>query len=246
MYKELSFVALVLKKQPLGEADEIITLFSEEEGKVRAVSKSSKLSTSKLQYSLQPLFLTKVALAGRGSLPKLIQASTIKIFTGILKNPDKIAVWFVVAEFLIKLLPDGQPNQDLYKTTVRFLEFLDTVEVDKEFAEFGLLKYKIEVLKAVGLGIHIVPSLESGRQLMFSSSKGGFYYNATSSNNGFIDSEGVLVSDGLWKQFNNFDSTDYNDLKTVSKSSEIDKLTGLVSQFVSYQLDREIKAEKYL
>ncbi len=239
--REFSFTALVLKKQLLGEADEIVTLFSKDQGKIRSVSKSSKLSTSKLQYSLQPLFLSEVSLAGRGNLPKLIHANTTKVFSKVLESQNKIAIWFVVVELVVRILPDELSNPDLFNETIEFLEFLDDTNVGKETAELGLLRYKIKALKAVGLGIHNIPRLEPGRQLMFSSSRGGFYYNT-----GRLDGEGTAVSENLWHDFENLNLSSLDSLKLFKKDVETSKLEKLVSQFVSYQLDREIKSEKYL
>lgn len=250
MSRESSFPALIIKKQQLGEADEIITLFSRTEGKVRAVSKSSKLISSKLSHALQPLFLIDVAISGKTSLPKLIRANILESYSAVHANPVRVSLWFVIAELIIKLVPDNQPNEGLYESVIEFLNFLNSSEnlTDSEL-ELGLLKFKLSAMEVTGLAIHDILQLESGKKLLFSSSKGGFYYEGTSSGRfGSLGArsiaDSVLVTDSIWRGFHELQQSEFNNLpKSAPWSNELSKL---VSNFISYQLEREIKSEKYL
>ena len=60
--------ALVLRSVPLGEADLLVTLFTREAGKVRAVAKGARRSTAKLVGHLEPLTVTRLALSRGRSL----------------------------------------------------------------------------------------------------------------------------------------------------------------------------------
>ena len=55
--------ALVLRSVPLGEADLLVTLFTRESGKVRAVAKGARRTTAKLVGHLEPLTVTRLALS---------------------------------------------------------------------------------------------------------------------------------------------------------------------------------------
>jgi DNA repair protein RecO (recombination protein O) len=79
MSRENTYAALVLKKQPLNEADELITVFTKEIGKLRVLAKSVKFAKSKLQYSLQSLFLVNLTVTG-GGLPKIIGVEVVNLF----------------------------------------------------------------------------------------------------------------------------------------------------------------------
>jgi DNA repair protein RecO len=63
--KELLTKAWVLDRIPAGEADELVTLYTEVFGKVRARAKSIRKITSKVSAHLQPLALTQVRLIHR-------------------------------------------------------------------------------------------------------------------------------------------------------------------------------------
>jgi DNA repair protein RecO (recombination protein O) len=240
--RESSFTALVIKKQPLGEADEIVTLFSRGEGKVRAVAKSSKLATSKLQYALQPLFLIDATIAGKANLPKLIRANVIKSYAILRDFPQRVATWFVVAELLIRLLPDGAPNETLYDSVLLFLAFMNgPAEITDAELELALLKFKLDAMAATGLAIHDIAKLDRAKTLLFSPSKGGFYYDAAGRKG---SADATAINAAVWKGFQDLKTAEFNNLPPVA--SWQNELSKLISSFISYQLEREIKSEKYL
>lgn len=242
MPRELSFPALVIKKQPLGEADEIVTLFSREQGKLRAVAKSSKLATSKLQYALQPLFLIDVAISGNNNLPKLIHASIIESYSNLYSHPQRVLAWFVVAELLIRLLPDNQPNKNLYDSVLSFLAFLNSAkDLSNSAVEAGLLKFKLSAMSKTGLEIHDVAQLQPDKTLLFSPSKGGFYYDSATGSGG---ADSVTVKEPVWQNFQDLKSADFS--KLPKSNPWLAELSKLISNFISYHLEREIKSEKYL
>ena len=125
MSREQIYTAFVLKRMDYGETDQIITLFSLEEGKLRALVKAAKLPTSKLQPMLQPLFKVSVTLVGNGGLPKVIAARALKSFPGFYQDPSKLSCWYLVSELLNKALGDGSANEALYDLVDEYLEFLD-------------------------------------------------------------------------------------------------------------------------
>ncbi len=245
MSREQSFNAIVIKKQPLGEADEIITLFAEDIGKVRAVAKSTKLTTSKLQHALQPTFVIQCAVAGKTSLPKLIRASITQSFPNLIANYDCIAGWFVAAELLIKLLPDNEPNAELYSETLLLLNFLNSIQANnKQKLDLGILKYKLCAMQSSGLGIHSVGQLESDKTLLFSVAKGGFYYKIATPTSSGLDADSIVVNSSLWVLFESLIATNYENL-VVDNPNLVQQLEKLVNNFISYQLDRELKADQY-
>ena len=246
MARESSFTALIIKKQPLGEADEIVTLFSREQGKVRAVAKSSKLATSKLQYALQPMFLVDAALSGKTSLPKLIRASIVESYANLRGQPPRVATWFVVAELLIKLLADAAPNESLYQSTLALLSFLNTEkDLTNSQLELGLLKFKLDAMQATGLAVHDIARLDPEKTILFSPSKGGFHYGPGNSRSGSADS--VSVRETVWQGFRDLKSGGFDTLPdSADAASWQGELSKLVTGFISYQLEREIKSEKYL
>ena len=147
MARELNFTAIILKKQPLGEADEIITFFTRESVKIRGLAKSVKLAKSKLQNSLQTLFLVDLSVAGSGNLPKIIRAQPEETFPNLRENLFLIKQAFYVSELVLKFTPDGQKNEKLFDLLLEFLKFLQT---NNGSLELALAKFKTDFLSAIG------------------------------------------------------------------------------------------------
>jgi DNA repair protein RecO (recombination protein O) len=69
--------AVVLRTQKLGEADRIITLLTREHGRVRAVAKGVRRTTSRLGARVEPFMLIDVQLYAGRSLDIVTQVETI-------------------------------------------------------------------------------------------------------------------------------------------------------------------------
>ena len=149
MPHEAPYTAVILKKQPYKEADEIITLYTKQAGKVRALAKSVKSPKSKLQQKLQALFFVEVILAG-GKMPKIIGVETLDVFAGLRENLEALKRAFYGTELILKFTPDEQPNPQLFSLLHDFLFSLAKTSEEKVF-DLILAKFKIGILEALGL-----------------------------------------------------------------------------------------------
>ena len=74
--------AVVLRTHQLGEADRIITLLTRSKGKIRAVAKGVRRTSSKFGGRLEPFQHIDVQFAeGRGSLEVVTQAEALHVST---------------------------------------------------------------------------------------------------------------------------------------------------------------------
>jgi DNA repair protein RecO (recombination protein O) len=74
--------AIVLRTQKLGEADRIITLLTRSSGRVRAVAKGVRRTTSRFGSRLEPFTHVDLQLAEGRSLDVVTQAETLHPFAG--------------------------------------------------------------------------------------------------------------------------------------------------------------------
>ncbi|HYV33319.1 MAG TPA: DNA repair protein RecO [Candidatus Limnocylindria bacterium] len=151
MSRETKLTAIILKKQPFKEGDEIITLFTKEQGKVRVLAKSVKSAKSKLQQKLQALFLVEMIVT-TGEFPKIIGVEALQVYHHLRENLQAMKMAFYAIELVLKITVDEQPNENLFNSLKNFLEFLDA-EKQQEILNLGLAKFKIEILEVSGLGM---------------------------------------------------------------------------------------------
>ncbi len=233
--KENTYTGIILKKQPFGDTDEIITLFTKEQGKVRVLAKSVKSAKSKLQQKLQALFFVEVRVT-TGTLPKVIGVETVKTYSSLRENLEGLRYAFYSLEFVLKFSADEQKNEKLFFIFESFLEFLNS-SPNVEILDLGLLKFKLSALETVGFAVHYPPQAHSDQRLYFSPASGGF-----SSNPG-----GVTVTWEGYQLFLQLKTARPADVAVLKFSPQsLSQLQALMSEFIEYQLERKIKSEVYL
>lgn len=137
--------AISLKTAPFAEADKMVTLFTKERGKVRAIAKGARKIPSRLCGRVETLTYGDYFIAKGRSLDIISQCQVIETFQGIRDQESPL----LSALFIIKLVNsgtvDGQRHPELFDLTLRFLHRLKTGEnprlVAKQFVkEFVLLE----------------------------------------------------------------------------------------------------------
>ncbi len=244
MPRERTIESFILKRTDYGEADQIITLFSREEGKVRALVKAAKLPTSKLQPLLQPLFETRVSLTGSKDsvgLSKVIGVQLVKSYGGILDSEAKLGAWYVVSELLIRALADHAPNEPLFEELEQYAIFLHGTDLDSAQVKQSVIQFQIKALATLGLGIRsftvMSAPLAEHEKLWFSLDRGGF-----------INEDSVDAIPIRWEVFQSFrvlaEQSYQHGVGVVF--SDLGNLAQLINRFVIHQLERDIKSHQSL
>ncbi len=235
MSREHILEAFILKKQDFGETDQIITIFSKQEGKLRCMVKAAKLPTSKLQPALQPLFRTQITLASASSLPKVIRTQTLNTYSKLYADPEKLQLWFVVAEFLTKAVGDGAPNEQLYDEISTYLHFLQHTDMDEQQLQFSILQFQLKALAVIGLGLRI-EQLQSGEAVWFSQQHGGLTNHGTGA-------DSAQLTQLQYELLTQLVTGEYA-VRVVSLEDQ-QRLAQIIISFITYQLERELKSQRF-
>jgi DNA repair protein RecO (recombination protein O) len=110
---------VVLRTIRLGEADRIVTLMTEQHGKVRAVAKGVRRTKSKFGSRLEPL--SHVALLGwqgRGDLDIVNQVEVIDTFRVVREDLDRMATAMSMLEVVDQIGQERHGNPRLYEMLV--------------------------------------------------------------------------------------------------------------------------------
>ena len=122
---------VVLRTYKLGEADRIIVLLTEAHGKVRAVAKGVRRTSSKFGARLEPL--SHVALLmwhGRGELDIVNQAEVVDHFRAVREDLEKMGQGLSMLEAVDQLAQEGHPDPRLYSMLVGALRALADPELE--------------------------------------------------------------------------------------------------------------------
>ncbi|MFL6160398.1 MAG: DNA repair protein RecO [Marmoricola sp.] len=122
--------AIVLRTHKLGEADRIITLLTRQHGRVRAVARGVRRTTSKFGSRLEPFTHVDLQLSEGRSLDHITQAETLSPFrAGIGGDYDRYTAGTVMLETADRLVPEErEPSVQQFLLLVGGLRVLSTGE----------------------------------------------------------------------------------------------------------------------
>jgi DNA repair protein RecO (recombination protein O) len=122
--------AVVLRAQKLGESDRIVTLFTRRHGRIRAVAKGIRKTTSKYGGRLEPFGHIDIQWAqGRSDLHTIAQVEGIELYGGhLMEDYPRYTAASAIAETAERLSPmESEPALRLYLLTLGAFGALATV-----------------------------------------------------------------------------------------------------------------------
>lgn len=116
--------ALVLKRIPLGEKDKIVTLYTREYGKLNAVAKGARRTTSRLSGATEPLMYLHGLLAEGMNLDIVTQADVRESFPGLRADFGLFLRATYACELLDRLTVERDPQADYFDLLLSTLYIL--------------------------------------------------------------------------------------------------------------------------
>jgi DNA repair protein RecO (recombination protein O) len=138
--------AIVLKRQNLGEADRIVTLYTPDEGKLRAVAKGVRRPASRLAGHLELFSLSLVQLARGRELDVLTQAETREAFRNVREDLGRTSQAYYALELVDRFTPDRLEHRAVFHLLRELLEALDAPAP----SPLALHYFTLHVLAALG------------------------------------------------------------------------------------------------
>ena len=153
--------ALSLRKMPLGEADLLLTLYTRDAGKLRAVAKGARKTTSKLVGYFEPLTLNRLALAQGRNLDIVTQAQVIDNFSALKSSLTSLTEGLYIAELLDGFGSEANPNPELYQLSLEVLRAVGQAPA----SELPLRFFELHLLRASGFMPELYHCVECRRTL---------------------------------------------------------------------------------
>lgn len=117
--------AIVLKRTDIGEADRILTLFTPNKGKMRAVAKGIRRPISKKAGHLELLTRSQMQVALGRNLDIITQVEGRENFLHLRRELWHMTCGYYTAELVDRFLEDLTPHQDIYALLLEALRYLE-------------------------------------------------------------------------------------------------------------------------
>ena len=119
--------AVVLKSQRWGEADRIVTFYTEQLGKIRGVARGARRMKSRLGGTLEPLSLIDLTVFEKApdTLVRISQADIISSLGKLRENLSLMSAAARMVNMVKAITPDRDPNSTIFNTLVGGLQSLE-------------------------------------------------------------------------------------------------------------------------
>lgn len=166
--------AIVLKKINLGEADNIVTLYTPNFGKIRAVAKGVRRPKSKLGGHIELLTQSTFLLAQGRNLDIITQSQTIESFLPLRTNLWRTGCAIYIAELVDQFTVEQVENYPVYRLLQNSLNWLCVARN----SQIALRYFELNLLSQLGYlpELYVCPNCRSQltpRMNLFSATDGG-------------------------------------------------------------------------
>lgn len=229
----------------LGEADRIITLYTPDRGKVRAVVKGARRAKSRKGGFLQPLTHVRVSMAEGRSLDQVVEAETVASFRAVREDLGLVSTGLYLAELVDAFSADGAVNPSEFRLLVDALTVLKSTERPEQMARY----FETRLLGVAGFGPELRQCVDCGEVLsagdhVFSCAGGGLVCPECRSR---TDGALIHVSLNAIKVLRFFQATDFPQALELPLTERlIQDLRRVLSTYITYVLEREPRSAEFM
>ena len=168
-------LAIVLSRRDWREYDQLVSLYTREEGRREALARGVKKPVSKLSPHLFPWFALEVEIVAGAAIDHLIKAVPVQSFAGVVSDAAKLATVRYATKLLYHLTPEQQADRRVFDLALSLLAFLNAASSVPESVSYGFV---FKLLAALGLAPRLDDCVRCGSStfkspLLFSVTEGG-------------------------------------------------------------------------
>src|SRR5215211_8962870 len=157
--------AVVLRSLRLGEADRVLHLYTRDRGRVGAVAKGIRKTTSRFGGRLEPLSHVALQLhQGSGELQTVTGVDLVRSHATAREQPYRLGMGLIGAEAMLRLFTNEERNDRAFTALMRFLDVLDDVDARPGRAALDplVLAFQLKLLWLSGYLPHLTSCVECG------------------------------------------------------------------------------------
>lgn len=232
---------IIIRRRNFGEADRILTIYTERRGKVSTIAKGVRRPLSKLAGHLELFYLTDFHLAEGKNLHTITGAVLIDDYRNIRENSAKTNIAYYLAELLDRLLHEHEESPEIFRLSNNIFS-----QLNNQNSELLLPYFELRLLSYLGHKPELNYCTKCRVQL-------------TASQNYWDDSAGVVCQKCVQGRSSvKINNNTIKSLRLILDSSErilqnlnLDKTTflelkNIIYNFLLYHTDFDPKSRKYL
>lgn len=244
-FRSLRVEAVVIRHSDFGEADRLLTLYTREHGKVRAIAKGARKIASRKAGHLEPFTRVKLQLARGRDLFIVTQAETVDAYPSLRADLTLTGYTAYVLELLDRFVPDEEAaSPSLYRLLTETLSRLAADPLPWQ----TIRSYEMRLLDLLGFRPQLFECANCGNEIQaedqfFSPALGGVVCPRCG---GGLPRLRPISVDAL-KYLRHFQRSDYRAATRARPNAEAQKEIEAVMQgYFQYLLERELNTPGFL
>jgi len=237
---------IVLKSIKLNESDKIVTIFSQNYGKIKAIAKGIRKTKSQFGSSLENLTLVKILAFKGKNLSIVSQTEIIHSFFSQCKDLNRYGLAIHCAEIVDQISADEDPNKSMYEL------FKDTLILLKNERNPVLLveSFKWKLFTTLGYQpelnrcVHCHQQCKKKQYHIFDIQKGGIICPSCREASNYYQIEISNYCLRLLKRIIDADLCMIHNKKVVQ--SALYELIKITDQYMSYHFEIENRSKQFL
>ncbi len=237
---------VVLRRQNLGEADRLTTIFTLERGKMRLLAKGVRRPASRKAGHLEPFSRVALLVARGRNLDLVTQAEALESYPALRQDLDLLARGSYVVELLDRFsVEEGVENRSLYDLLVHTLDELSKRQIEPEAV---VLFFSMRLLDHVGFRPELFQCLACSAEIMpqdqfFSFQRGGVLCPACGSREGECQS----ISLASLKILRHYQRSSFKAATMPSvRTAVFREIEALMEGYLTYLLERRLNTPAFL
>jgi len=238
--------AVVLRHADWGEADRLLTLYTRERGKVRAIAKGARKIRSRKAGHLEPFTRVTLQLAKGRDLLIVTQADTLAAYLPIREDLVKTGYASYAVELLDRFTyEDESENQAIFRLLTEALERIAT----EPEAWLAMRYYEVRLLDLLGYRPHLFECANCGGKILpvdqfFSPAAGGVLCPKCGAGLPGVWS----VSVEALKYFRHFQRSSYAEAGRARRPEMAvqNELETLIQRYLTYLLERGLNSPGFI
>lgn len=232
---------IIIKKKDFGEADKLLTLYSKENGKMKALAPGARKIASRKGASTD-LFSHGIFYLAEGRNFEIItEIETLNLYAQIRDDLKKSAYAFYIAEIIDHFAPEGNSNYPLYRL---FLETLSLLARAKRKHELWIRAFEVKSTTILGFGPELYQCAECRRAIVldkfFEAAKGGLVCAQC------LDS-GILLEEHILELLRDLARQNWGELARLRyEEDHLLEAEKILSIFLSEVLETKLSSEDFL
>ncbi len=237
---------IVLKSIKLNESDKIVTIFSQNYGKIRAIAKGIRKTKSHFGSSMENLTLVKILAFKGKNLNIVSQTEIINSFFSQSRDLNRYGLAIQCAEIVDKISVDEDPNEPIYELFKDTLMLLKDEENPVLLVEsfkwklFSILGYQPELNKCINCNQYI----KKNKHYIFDIQKGGIICTSCQEANNYYQIEITEYGLRLLKRIIDASLGMIHNKKVVQ--SALYELIKITDRYMSYHFEIENQSKQFL